>query len=311
MHHTVTEQLSFDGFLDHRLPPPKHAKPIVKWLGGKTWMIKLASQGIYRYLANSGGRYIEPFLGGAALALDLGLPNMILSDSNQHLIGTYQAVRDDPGKVAWALSSLAAIGVDKQSYYHVRDDVPNDPIMAAARFLYLNRLCFNGVYRENKKGEFNVPYGDMVYRKSVVGRNVNDRVSNLFPSGRKLRALAEAFATTDLAPRDFRETIAMAGEGDLIYADPPYASTFDAYTAEGFGPQDQIDLVNALGEAWERGAVILATNADQPEIRDMYGCWATIMHTAEARSVSQKGSRRKRASCVLIVSPGDERILGS
>lgn len=306
----MTDQLAFDGFLDRTLRPPKHAKPIVKWLGGKTWMIKLASQGIYRHLARTGGRYVEPFLGGGALALDLGLPNMIVSDSNTHLIRTYQAVRDQPAQVAWALSSLASQGVDEESYYRVRNRTYSSRILAAARFIYLNKLCFNGVYRENKKGEFNVPYGDTVYRKSVVGRKVNDKVGNLFPSGRKLRDLAEAFADSDLEACDFRETIAKAGRGDVVYADPPYAKTFDAYTASGFGPEEQVALVNALGEAWERGATILATNADQPEIRDIYS-WATIMTTAEARSVSQDGSKRKRVGCVLIVSPGDELILGS
>jgi DNA adenine methylase len=306
----MTDQLSFDGFLESRLPPPKHAKTVLKWLGGKSWMIKLASQGIYRHLARTGGRYVEPFLGGAALALDLGLPDMLLSDSNTHLIATYQTIRDQPEQVAWALSSLASQGIDEQSYYRVRDATYSSRILMAARFIYLNKLCFNGVYRENKKGEFNVPYGDNAYRKSVVGRKVNDRVDNLFPSGKKLRDLAQAFATAELEDYDFRDAIEMAGEGDLVYADPPYAKTFDAYTAEGFGPQDQIDLVNALGEAWERGATILTTNADQPEIRDMYS-WATIMTTAEARSVSQDGSKRKRVGCVLVISPGDELILGT
>jgi DNA adenine methylase len=306
----MTDQLSFDGFFERALPPPKHAKPIVKWLGGKTWIIKLASQGIYRHLARTGGHYVEPFLGGAALALDLGLPGMIVSDSNEHLIRTYQAVRDQPAQVAWALSSLASQGVDEESYYLVRNRHYSSRLMAAARFIYLNKLCFNGVYRENKNGKFNVPYGDTVYRKSVVGRKVNDRVGNLFPSGRKLRDLAEAFVDSDLEARDFRETIAMAGRGDFVYADPPYAQTFDAYTATGFGPGEQLALVNALGEAWERGAMILTTNADQPEIRDMYS-WATVMTTAEARSVSQDGNQRKRVGCVLITSPGDELFLGS
>lgn len=306
----MTEQLGFDGFFDHALPPPKHAKPIVKWLGGKSWIIKLASHGIYQRLCATGGRYVEPFLGGAALALDLGLPEMIISDSNEHLVSTYKAVREDPVQVAWALSSLSSQGVDSENYYRVRDTHYDDHFMAAARFIYLNKLCFNGVYRENKSGEFNVPYGDTVYRKSVVGRKVDDLVGNLFPSGKKLRDLSEAFATADLEPRDFRATIGMAGKGDFIYADPPYASTFDAYTASGFGPQDQIDLVNALGEAWERGVMILTTNADQPKIRDMYSCWATIMPTAEARSVSQDGGGRKRVGCLLIASPGVDLVLG-
>lgn len=306
------EQMTF-GFSAAPLPPPKKARPIVKWLGGKKWIIKLAAHGIYTRLCRTGGRYIEPFLGGGALALYLGLPDMIVADKCEHLIRTYLAVRDAPAEVAWQLSARATEGVDKDTYYKVRDSfnaLDGDAVLQAARFIYLNKLCYNGVYRENKKGGFNVPYGDQVYRKSIAKRRVNDRVDNLFPSSRFLHDFSEAFESADLTASDFRDTIKKAQAGDLIFSDPPYAKTYNGYTKDGFGPDDQQDLAEALLAANKRGATIISTNADQPEIRELYS-WASIMSTAEARSVSRKAKQRKRIDCVLVISPGDETLLGT
>lgn len=305
-------QLGF-GFEEPTLPAPKKAKPIVKWLGGKKWMIKLTAQGVYMRLCKTGGRYIEPFLGGGAMALHLGLPHMIIADACSHLIRTYLAVRDEPAEVAWAISALATAGVDEETYYRVRESfnaVDADEIKQAARFIYLNKIGYNGVYRENKKGKFNVPYGDQVYRKSVVKRRTNDRVDNLFPSSRTLHDLSGAYAMADLSIADFRDTIAKARAGDVIFSDPPYAQTYNGYTADGFGPDDQVDLAQVLRDAWGRGAMILATNADEPEVRALYD-WATVMTTAEARSVSRIASQRVRTGCVLVISPGDETLLGT
>lgn len=305
-------QLTF-GFPEAPLPPPKKAKPIVKWLGGKKWIINLCAHGIYTRLCQTGGRYIEPFLGGGALALHLGLPNMIVADLCAPLIQTYQAVRDEPSVVAWAVSALAAEGVDKETYYRVRDsfnEARDDLIKLAAQFIYLNKTGYNGLYRENKKGGFNVPYGDQAYRKSVVKRRSNDSVESLFPSARRLHDLSVAFATTDLTVSDFRDTIAKAKKGDVIFSDPPYAKTYNGYTKDGFGPNDQRDLAALLAAAHKRGAIIISTNADQDEIRDLYS-WATVMSTAEARSVSRDGKQRRRKDCVLVISPGDEALLGT
>jgi DNA adenine methylase len=307
------EQMAFAGFLERTLPPPKKSTPIVKWLGGKKWMIKLSGQGIYARLCRTGGRYIEPFLGGGAMALYLGLPNMIIADACSHLVRTYLAVRAEPSEVAWQISALATEGVDEATYYKVRESfnaVDGDEIKQAARFIYMNKIGFNGVYRENKKGHFNVPYGDQVYRRSVVKRKTNDRADNLFPSSRTLHNLSEAWATSDLSNSDFRVTIAKARAGDVIFSDPPYVKTYNGYTKDGFTPQDQEDLAEALYDAVARGAVMVSTNSDQPEVRELYS-WATVMSTAEARSVSRIASQRKRKACLLAISEGAETILGT
>jgi DNA adenine methylase len=320
----MPEQLAFPGFLDRAIRPPKKAKPIVKWLGGKSWIIKLAAKGTYQRLAITGGRYVEPFLGGGALGLHLGLPNMILSDLCKPLIDTYRVIIKHPATVGWALSALVAQGVDEPSYYRVRDSDPSSHVAAAARFLYLNKLGYNGVFRVNKKGKFNVPYGkkfadgenpyvserpyaDQQYRDSTVNRRTNDAIGSLFPSGRRLHDFSEALVESDVRTCDFRATLAIVRAGDVVFSDPPYASTFDAYTADGFGPEDQRDLADALEQAHVAGATVISTNADLPEVRELYG-WADIIPTKEKRNVSQDGSKRKRAGCVLITN--DQKILG-
>ena len=302
------DQLTLPGIVETGLLPRAKAKPIVRWAGGKTWLIPYAAPGIYQKLALTGGRFVEPFLGGGALALDLGLPGMILGDACEPLVAMYQQVIAKPMAVAWALSALAAQGIDEKSYYRTRDTRPTALVMAAARFIYLNRLNFNGLYRENKAGEYNVPYGDAAHRKSVEGRADKSAVELLFPSGGKLLALAAAWKTVDLAACDFEETIDMAVAGDVIFADSPYMATFASYTKDGFTAGDQARLARVLERAYARGAIVLATNADHPETRALYA-WAHVMSTAEARSISADGAGRQRANTLLITTHME--ILGS
>jgi DNA adenine methylase len=243
---------------------------------------------------------------------------MIVSDLCKPLIRTYDTVIKNPAAVGWALSALVAQGVDERSYYRIRDDNPASHVAATARFIYLNKLGYNGVYRVNKKGKFNVPYGKKFeddenpydtqqFRDSMVNRRTNDAIGSLFPSGRRLHDLSEAFGSSSVRVADFRVALSAARKGDVVFSDPPYASTFDAYTADGFGPQDQQDLADGLHKAAVAGATIIATNADLPEVRELYD-WATIIPTKEKRSVSQKASKRKRAGCILLTN--DQNILG-
>ena len=131
-------------------------KPILRWAGAKNWLAPVAGP-LFAAWVDEGARYIEPFLGSASVALAVNRPGMVLSDALESLVEFYEVVRDDPGALAWALSALAIPGVDKENYYRVRDMRSADPIQRAARFFFLNRLGFNGLYRENKKGEYFVP----------------------------------------------------------------------------------------------------------------------------------------------------------
>ena len=295
---------------DYDFAPPTVASPVLKWAGGKKWVIDLVGKGIWGRLQRTRGRYFEPFLGGGALALWLGFshdePAMILGDMVTPLMEFYRELVSSPGTVAYALSALAIKGVDKESYYRVRDMRPEERLQRAARMLYLNRLCYNGLYRENKKGDFNVPYGDAAYRKSIVGRKSRDAIGALFPHKGKLEAVAEAFRHADLLTQDFAETLATAGDGDVIYADPPYDGTFDTYSASGFGEEGQVRLADELREAHRHEATIIANNSDTPLVRKLYS-WATIVTTKEKRSISCDGETRQRTSCVLITT--DDAVL--
>jgi len=311
------EQLTFSGVLDRPLPAPAQVKPIVKWLGGKGWLVSSIAPGIYRRLFLTGGRYVEPFVGGGALALHLGLPKMIIADACEALIRTYRTVITNPHAVGWGLATLTSAGVDARSYYRVRDDDPQSYVAIAARFIYLNKLCFNAVHRVNKKGKFNVPYGkkfaddvnpfDTTDTRDALIGNTDDDVA-LFPSGKHLRDFAAALHTSEVKTADFRVTLGKVREGDVVFVDPPYAATFSGYTVDGFGSRDQIDLANQLHRAVVDGATIIATNVDIPEIRELYG-WASITPTRERRNVSQDGQKRQSAGCIIITN--DQKILGT
>lgn len=296
-------QLTFDApGIASTMPPLAKAHTIIKWAGGKRWVMPHIVPGIYRRLARTGGRYVEPFLGGAAVALELGQPKMVLGDLCEPLIAMYRAVQRDPAAVAWALSALATKGVDEATYYEVRDSRPVAPVLAAARFIYLNKLCFNGLYRENKSGGFNVPYGD-----AGTGDKSREEIAAIFPSEDRLVAASEAFRGVKLVPADFRAVLGLAREGDLVFCDPPYADTFSAYTSAGFSAGDQADLSEHLCKLAGAGAHIVSTNNDTPLIRDLYK-WATVLPTAELRAINSDGDGRGRSGCLIITS--DQDLLG-
>jgi len=273
--------------------PRAGCAPLLKWIGGKRWIVPILAPCIHERLATTHGRYIEPFLGGAAVALDLGLPKMLLADTCQPLITTYLAILKSPSAVAWALKTLVDKGTDKDSYLQVRATETRSPVLAAARFIYLNKFGFNGLYRENRNGKFNVPHG-------------GERSSASIPNVEALEAVARALKGADLRAADFRDTIAAAQAGDVIYADSPYYDTFDGYTAGGFTEQDHLDLSVALVEANKRGATIIASNSDHERVRELYN-WAFVTPIHERHAVGATAERRGLRNAVLIVS--DETFL--
>jgi len=279
------------------LPPRARAKPIAKWAGGKRWLVPLISASIYERLATTRGRYVEPFLGGGAIALDLGLPGMILGDTCRPLIEMYGALRLKPKDVAWALKALADKGTDREAYLRLRATNYPSPILAAARFLFLNKFSFNGLYRENRKGQFNVPYGDDARGARKTG---------VLPSLDDMEAVATALTGADLALRDYRGTLAEARAGDVAYCDSPYLGTYSDYTAEGFTEENHVELAAQLRAAAEAGIFVLATNSDNERVRELYS-WACITPVVERHSVGATAARRGARAAVLIMS--DESML--
>lgn len=271
--------------------PRACVKPLLRYVGGKRWLVPHLARGIYRELRKTEGRYVEPFLGGAAMALDLGLPDMLLADACAPLVETYQAVIESPMSVAGELALLSAAGHTKEAYYAVRAADPTTAMARAARFIYLNKRCFNGLNRTSKKtGRFNVPFGDG---------------PGTLPSLDQLEAFAAVLRGSTISADDFRDTLAFVRKGDLVFVDSPYHGTFDTYTAGGFPAEAHVELAAHLEYlAHDVGAIIFMTNSDTPEVRTLYS-WAEIIPTAELRAVNADGEGRGRKGCVLATNRMD------
>ncbi|MGC6331393.1 DNA adenine methylase [Rhizorhabdus sp. FW153] len=229
--------------------------PFLKWAGGKRWLAASGELPVPREYV----RYVEPFLGGGAMFFHLKPATAILSDINAELIELYAVVRDQPE----ALRRLMAAHQQQHStdyYYSTRAAVPCSQIERAARTLYLNRTCWNGLYRVNLRGEFNVPIGT----KTTV----------LF-ADETFEVASEALRGANLMCCDFETTIETTGVGDFIFIDPPYTvqhnlNGFLKYNERIFSWADQIRLRDCVAAAITRGAAVAVTNADHESVRALY-----------------------------------------
>lgn len=261
-------------------------KPFIKWAGGKRWLTADPSFTIPEFT----GRYIEPFLGGGAVFFHTAPQEAILSDVNPRLIEVYLSIRDNWQQVLTELKRLQRLH-SKPFYYEERSRKRKTAHTRAAQFLYLNRTCFNGLYRENLKGEFNVPIG------------TKDRV--IF-AGEDFSAISAVLSGVSIRVADFAVTIAEASAGDLIFADPPYTTAhnmngFVKYNQNIFTWQDQIRLKNVLLEAVERGAKVVLTNADHESIRDLYDLHGVYRPIGRASVMAGKSAYRNKTTEALYV----------
>lgn len=260
-------------------------KPFIKWAGGKRWLTDHALLDRPQF----SGKYIEPFLGGAAMFFHLRPGAAILSDVNSGLIETYQAVRDNPQQVL-ALLQVHHRNHCSDYYYKVREAGYDDKVSRAAKFLYLNRTCWNGLYRENLSGKFNVPMGT----KSLVYDPAED-----------FDSLAEALRTAQIECCDFEITIDKANEGDFIFCDPPYTTAhnmngFVKYNQNIFKWEDQIRLRDAAKRAVKRGATVVITNADHPSLHNLYNEAERIDVVERPSVISGAAKGRRRTSEILV-----------
>jgi DNA adenine methylase len=249
------------------LTPPLQREPIsiLRWVGSKQWLAALLASQILPRLSR-GGVYYEPFLGGASVYLRLRAHGFkgkaVLSDRLRPLIRAYRAILDEPNQVIQELDARRGT-IEEWDYYAVRHTfnllepkLTDIPCAAqTARFLYLNYKGFNGLWRQNRLGDMSTPYG------GEVGRAL--------PPSELIYELQSALAETELRCCDFSGPISEAKEGDVIYADPPYEGTYQNY-AGSFTASDQARLRNALRKAHTRGATIIASNSDTPNIRTLY-----------------------------------------
>jgi DNA adenine methylase len=271
------------------------AKPIVKWAGGKT---KILGELISRLPARV-KTYAEPFAGGAALFFALAsdqersFDRAILADRNPELVACYRAVKSD---VKGLIDALSGFRYDRDTYYAIRAEATEgkSDVERGARLIYLNRTCYNGLWRVNASGQFNVPFG----------RYENPRI--LDTEGLKSASLA--LARAEILCADFEEATASLGAGDFAYFDPPYVpltktASFTSYASGGFGPADQDRLARVVRDLRMRNALVMLSNADTIAARELYDGFA--VHVVRApRSINSKANKRGEVSELLVTSWG-------
>ena len=270
--------------------------PVLKWVGGKRQILK----DIVPYIEQTGfDTYIEPFFGGGAVLFALTPPKAIVNDCNEELINTYCVIRNDVDSLIATLK-LHAMFNSNDYYYRIREwdrsplysEIP--AVERAARFLYLNKTCYNGLYRVNRHGEFNVPVGKYKH-PNIINEKMLRHVSNYFKN-----------YAIDFYHRDFSDILDKANVGDFVYLDPPYmpisaSSAFTSYTDGGFTHEDQVRLKRSCDKLRDRGIPFIESNSDCAAIRALYKDY-DILTVQAKRSINSNGARRGKINEVLIMS---------
>ncbi len=269
------------------------ASPL-KWAGGKRWIL----QELKRHIPPKFDWYFEPFAGGASVFFSLAPSRSALADMNGELITTYQAIRDDYPSV-WNDLSAHANRHSTDYYYQVRAELPVTPAKVAARFLYLNRTCWNGLFRVNLRGEFNVPRGTK---------------NEVLLSTDRPEEYARILRNAELCWSDFEMLVDAAGYGDFVYADPPYTvkhnfNGFVKYNESIFSWEDQERLASALRRARRRGAFVIVSNADHPSVRHLYQSDFQIQTVCRASVIAGSAEHRSRTSELLVIGPPSKKMV--
>jgi len=262
-------------------------EPFLKWPGGKRWLVHQHAN----IFPPSYSRYLEPCLGGAAVFFHIQPACAILSDTNPELINAYECVKQN-----WELIDEQLRALQKEHsielYYRIRAKRLTDPLERAVRFIYLNRACFNGIFRVNKNGDFNVPIGS----KDMVE----------YPEG-YLKTIADSLATASLHVAGFEETINKAGKGDFVFVDPPYTvrhnnNNFLKYNSSLFSWSDQVKLAISIKAAAKRGAEIMLSNADHSSVQDLYRGFGNHRHIERSSILAADSSHRGKTTELLITT---------
>lgn len=267
-------------------------KPVVKWAGGKRQLLGE----LKKHVPDFTGVYCEPFIGGAALLFELQPEKAVVNDANPQLIEVYEVIRDSPEEL---IASLKKHENTPEYYYAIREIDRNkeafarmSPVERASRFIYLNHTCFNGLYRVNAKGEFNVPFGK--YKNPAVCDEEN------------IRAVSRYFNRADIrfCTGDFANVLQDLPEGSFVYLDPPYVplsptASFTSYTAGGFNAKDQERLKEECDRLNKRGIRFLESNSDTEFCRELYKDYA-IETVSVRRNINADASKRAGATEILM-----------
>jgi DNA adenine methylase len=275
-------------------------KPLLHWAGGKRQLLpELISRKPEKF-----GRYYEPFLGAGALLFALAPKRATVNDTNEELVNLYRIIRQNPDELIQVLEGYASdnnFGGREDTFNRLRnmdradnwDQVP--PVIRAARTIYLNRMCFNGLYRVNSKGQFNTPIGTK--QKFTV-------------EAETIRAIGQYLKKNDVTifEEDFVKGIKSSRPGDFVYFDPPYypaseTANFTSYTSDGFNRDDQVRLRDWMIDLTRRGVFVMLTNSDTGFVRELYRykCFE-IAEVQARRSINSAGNKRGPVGELIITN---------
>ena len=271
-------------------------KPFVKWAGGKRQILDKLKQ----HIPEEFDTYYEPFVGGGALLLDLIPEKAVINDSNYELMNVYACIQNEE-KMKKMIKELDSYETkhSEEFYFEIRNkdkDKAKFGKMAdykrAARTIYLNKACFNGLYRVNSKNEFNVPFNKKEKVNTYEGSNIE--AIHYYLNYRNVALLS----------CDFEEAVKDAKKGDFIYFDPPYDSdteTFNSYTKDGFGKEEQVRLARVFKELTDRGCYVMLSNHNTKLVNELYSDFN--IHVIEAkRNINANGKKRGKVEEVIITN---------
>ena len=263
--------------------------PIVKWVGGKRQLMFE----LLKNMPETYNRYFEPFIGGGALFFELQPQNGYISDMNEELINLYSVVRDDVYELIEDLNKhkvskeyfLKIRNLDRTEKYNKLSD-----IQKASRFIYLNRTCFNGMYRVNSQGQFNVPFGNYKNPRIVDAENLVN--------------CSKLLKNTEIYCADFSEILNKVQKGDFVYFDPPYVplnetSSFTSYTKDGFDLDMQFKLRDVCDELDSMGVMFMLSNSDTKLVNELYSNYE-IKKVFASRAINANGNGRGKITEVLV-----------
>lgn len=273
------------------------AKPFLKWVGGKKQIVPQIKQ----YIPKDYYRYYEPFVGGGALFFDLVPSEAYINDINKILISAYRNIKNHPYEIIEKLENLQKIFFEKNNeerktyFYKIRDTFNNtkyDSFLKTSYVIFLNKTCFNGMYRENSKGKFNVPFGRYKNPKILDEKNI--------------LAVSKILQNVTITDDSFEKAVEDAKRGDFIYFDPPYhplsiTSNFTSYSNGGFTEEDQMRLRDVFIDLDKRSCFVMLSNSDTKFIREVYKEF-TQKTISAARSINCKATGRGKINELLIMN---------
>lgn len=271
-------------------------KPFVKWAGGKRQIIDK----LKKFIPDEFNTYYEPFIGGGALLFELSPKSAVINDSNEELMNVYKCLCDEEKfKKMCSLLNHYEKEHNEEFFYEIRNKDRNkasynrlSDYTKAARTIYLNKACFNGLYRVNSRNEFNVPFGKKEKINTYEGGNLITISNYLTMNDIRIENV------------DFEESVKSAGKGDFVYFDPPYDSettTFNSYTETGFGKEEQRRLARVFKELDKRGVYVMLSNHNTSLVNELYKDYNIYVIKAK-RNINSNGKKRGKVEEVIITN---------